>query len=99
VQATFNELRLSGCITERKNLRFTPAGLPVVDMVIEHSGTMQAAEGSRQISLRIAAKALGTLAERMQNVELGKEALFEGFLTPARQGKGLVFEIIRFELK
>lgn len=93
-----NQVILTARITERKSLRYTPAGLPVSDMLLEHEGLQGAGSASRLIQVRVQAKAMGTIAEQIQQMELGLICRFEGFLTQARQGKGLIFEIIRFEL-
>jgi len=93
-----NQLILTARITETGSLRYTPAGLPAADIVLEHEGQIEEASGSRSVRFSIKAKAFGTLAERMIATELGASGRFQGFLTPARLGKGLIFEITHFDL-
>jgi primosomal replication protein N len=88
-----NQLVLTACITERHALRYTPAGLPVVDLVLEHEGN----QSQRVLKVRVGAKALGTVAEQINQLTLGQIHRFDGFIAQTRQGKGLVFEITHFE--
>jgi primosomal replication protein N len=94
----FNQLILSARISETSSLRYTPAGLPAADIVLEHEGQVSEAGGSRSVRFSIKAKAFGIMAERLIATELGASGRFQGFLTPARLGKGLIFEITHFDL-
>jgi primosomal replication protein N len=93
-----NQFILTARITETGSLRYTPAGLPAADIVLEHEGQQTETGNSRSVRFSIKAKAFGTLAERLIATELGSAGRFEGFLSQARQGKGLIFEITRFDL-
>ena len=93
-----NQLILTARITETGSLRYTPAGLPAADIVLEYEGSVSEAQGSRSVRFSIKAKAFGTMAERLIATELGASGRFQGFLTPARLGKGLIFEITQFDL-
>ena len=93
-----NQLILTARITETGSLRYTPAGLPVADIVLEYEGSVSEAQGSRSVRFSIKAKAFGTLAERLIATGLGASGRFQGFLTPTRLGKGLIFEITHFDL-
>jgi len=93
-----NQLILTARISETSSLRYTPAGLPAADIVLEHEGQQIEAAASRSLRFSIKAKAFGTLAERLIAAELGAVGRFEGFLSQARQGKGLIFEITHFDL-
>jgi primosomal replication protein N len=92
-----NQLILTAHIHERKALRYTPAGLPVADVVLEHVQEQLVSGGIRKTDMRLSAKATGLLAERIQQTDLTQDYRFTGFLTQARLGKGLIFEITQFE--
>jgi primosomal replication protein N len=93
-----NQLVLTARITESSALRYTPAGLPVADILLEHEGRQDDASGIRSVRIVLKAKGFGTLAERLVAAPLGAAGRFEGFLAPARSGKGLIFEITHFDL-
>jgi len=88
-----NQLVLSAAIAEIQPLRYTPAGLPALDLRLEHaSGQVEAGE-KRQVRLAAKAIAFGTLAERLARQAEGSHWTFRGFLAAGRNGKGLMFHI------
>jgi primosomal replication protein N len=91
-----NHLILHGAVIERKPLRYSPAGLPILEFVVEHLGTPESAP-QRQVKLQVHAKAMGTVAEGLNQQALGVHWSLQGFLSPARQGKGLIFEVTRYQ--
>ena len=91
-----NSLVLSACIAELKGLRYTPAGLPALDLSLEHESVVQEAGGSRTVKLVVKAVAFGVLAERLGKQALGSYWKFTGFLANARLGKSVVFHIQDF---
>ena len=88
-----NTAKLSACIAEVKPLRYTPAGIPALNLVLEHESEVEEAGVKRQVKLTVRAVAFGALAETSAKAELGKLQLFTGFLTNARTSKSLVFHI------
>ncbi len=92
-----NRTELSACIAELAALRYTPAGLPALDLVLEHAGQASEAGQVRQVQLRIRALALGTQAERLARQEIGSQWRFQGFLATPRQGKSVVLHIQEFQ--
>ncbi|MBB5203769.1 primosomal replication protein N [Inhella inkyongensis] len=78
---------------ERAALRYTPAGLPALDLTLEHRGNAVEAGKPRQVELQIRAVAIGPLAQQLQAVPAESLALWSGFLAPARNGKGVVMHI------
>lgn len=91
-----NSLYLSACIAEVEPLRYTPAGLPALNLVLEHESQMQEAGSSRQVKLAIKAIAFGTTAESLAKQAIGTGWQFKGFVANARQGKSVVFHIQEF---
>jgi primosomal replication protein N len=88
-----NRVALTACIGEAKALRYTPAGLPALDLRLEHESQQQEAGAQREVRAAVKAVAFGALAERLARQALGSRWKFQGFLATPRNGKGLVFHI------
>ena len=72
-----NEVRLSGMAHGAVGLRFTPAGIPVLEFRLRHASTQAEAGGRRRVELDMPAIAFGALAQR-----LAQEIVARGFLAP-----------------
>lgn len=92
-----NQLLLSACITELAALRFTPAGLPAIDLHLEHESTHVEAGQSRQVKAALKAVAFASVAERLARQPLGSHWCFKGFLANPRNGKHPVLHITEFQ--
>jgi len=88
-----NQLSLTAHIAEAQPLRYTPAGLPALDLRLEHASQQQEAGAGRQVQASVKAVAFGALAERLARQALGSLWIFRGFVANGRGGKGLVFHI------
>ena len=88
---------MTACIAEAEPLRYTPAGLPALDMVLEHESSLEQAGQVRQIKAAVKAIAFGAIAERMQQQPLGSVWQFTGFLASPRLGKNPVLHIQDFK--
>jgi len=91
-----NSLVLSACIAEVETLRYTPAGLPALNLQLEHESEVTEAGGPRTVKVVVKAVAFGALAERLAKQAIGSVWRFNGFLANARQGKSVVFHIQEF---
>jgi primosomal replication protein N len=79
-------------------LRYTPAGIPIVELKLEHESPQQEANKTRTVMCEVAAVAAGQIAQRMVQVPLGARIKASGFL--AHRGKSkvqLVLHINEFE--
>ena len=74
-------------------MRYTPAGIPALNLVLEHESEVVEAGVTRQVKLTVRAVVFGALAETSAKAELGKLQLFTGFLINARTSKSIVFHI------
>jgi primosomal replication protein N len=83
--ANGNHVELVGSLIERKALRFTPAGVPVVECLIGHGSEQIEAGSPRRVECEIPAIALGETARWMQQVAPGMPVRLTGFL--AARGK------------
>ena len=92
-----NQLVLTACVAELGALRFTPSGLPAVDLRLEHESTMSEAGQPRQVKAALKAVAFGAVAERLARQTLGSLWRFQGFLATPGNGKHPVLHIQDFQ--
>jgi primosomal replication protein N len=92
-----NQTILSARIAEAQALRYTPAGLPALDLRLEHESETLEAGTSRQVRLEIKAVAFGTDAETLARQAIGSGFRFTGFLAAPRHGKHPVLHIQSFQ--
>ena len=92
-----NQLVLTACVAEIGALRFTPAGLPAIDLRLEHESTVTEAAQPRQVKAALKAVAFGAVAERLARQAMGSLWLFRGFLATPRNGKHPVLHIQDFQ--
>jgi primosomal replication protein N len=75
-----NEVVLSGTAHDLLDLRFTPAGIPVLEFHLRHSSTQAEAGHARRVELDMPAIAFGTLAQRLAQDAPSGEVMARGFL-------------------
>ncbi|OWT56285.1 primosomal replication protein N [Candidimonas nitroreducens] len=71
---------------EVKPLRYTPAGLPAIEMLLNHESEVMEAGHPRRVELTVPAVALGDVALLLADTPLGAVLSIEGFLAPSRKG-------------
>lgn len=81
-----NQVSLTGRVVQVNSVRFTPAGLPVVEMLLEHMSSVTEAGTQRTIQMTCDVVALGPLAQSLADTPTGTALLIQGFLAPARKG-------------
>jgi len=81
-----NKVELVARVIEREPLRYTPAGLPAIEMLLEHESEVIEAGQPRKVALTVQAVALGDLAMLLADTPLGSELRIEGFLAQTRKG-------------
>ncbi len=91
-----NGFVLTACIAELEALRYTPAGIPALNLKLEHASSVTEAGQVRQIKAVAKAVALGAMAERLAKQATGSVWKFSGFLATPRNGKHIVFHIQEF---
>ena len=77
-------------------MRYTPAGLPALNLLLEHESEVIEVGNPRKVKLAIKALAFGSLAERLARQAVGSVWKFSGYIANTRQGKSLVFHIQEF---
>jgi primosomal replication protein N len=95
-----NRFQCLALLTEKDALRYTPAGIPMQAVRLQHASSQTEAGMEREVALDIPAIAAGGAAERLSRAELGTQFLFSGFFAhKSRRGKSLIFHITDFEIK
>ena len=90
-----NRISLKATLLERDAMRYTPAGIPIVNATLFHSGAQVEAGIERRVELEVPCMAAGDLAQQLAQLPMDQSFLFEGFLArKSRQGKTLVLHIM-----
>jgi primosomal replication protein N len=90
-------LILSATLLERAALRYTPAGVPALDLSLQHESEVSEDGQPRKVSMEIKAVAIGVITRKLAALELGTASLYAGFLTSTRNKRGLLFHITSVE--
>jgi len=96
VNSSANRLELTARIAEVHPLRYTPAGLPALELRLEHESQAKEAGQDRQVAAVLRAMAFGVLAESLSRQAVGSLWKFSGFVATPRNAKSLVFHIQEF---
>ncbi len=92
-----NQIVLTACIAEVSALRYTPVGLPALDLRLEHESDIEEAGQKRQVKASVKTVAIGALAERLVQLPLGSLWRFTGFIASPRNSKNVVLHIQNFQ--
>ena len=93
-----NRTELTGRLLERGNLRYTPAGVPVIEFRISHASEQIEATLARQVECEIACVALGATALLLRDAPPGSEIAASGFLASrSLKQKTPVLHVTRIE--
>ena len=88
-----NRLILAAELVERGSTRYTPAGLPALDLGLKHESEVMEDRQSRKLHLMMRAVAIGEITRAIAVLPLGQVATFAGFVAASRNGRGLVFHV------
>ncbi|BDT78543.1 primosomal replication protein N [Polynucleobacter yangtzensis] len=95
-----NHFTLTAILVSKDAIRFTPAGIPVMHCQLEHSGQASEVGVARKIWMNVEAITIGPIQKDLERMDLGTEAVFEGFLAPKTlRNQRLVFHITHIQLK
>ena len=93
-----NRLVLQAQLVERAAVRYTPAGLPALDLSLKHESQVTQDGQARKVSVEIKARAIGAeITQRIGKLEMGSEHGFAGFLGSQRNGRGVVFHVTELD--
>jgi primosomal replication protein N len=83
-----NRVEIGGVLAERKAMRFTPAGVPVVECVVAHCSEQVEAGLPRRVEFEMPVVALGEAARWIDKAPPGMPLRLAGFLAArSRNGK------------
>ena len=88
-----NHVAIKACIAEAAALRFTPAGVPAIELRLEHGSQQMEAGQMREVKAVLKAVAFGAMAERLARQPIGSLWRFTGFLATPRNGKHPVLHV------
>lgn len=88
-----NQLHLQAQIQQLGLIRYTPAGLMALDASLKAESEVIEAGKPRKVSLEIKAVAVGEVARQLQALGVGGIAIFRGFLTHQRNGRGFIAHV------
>jgi len=91
-----NQLHLTANILEIEALRYTPSGLPALNLRLEHVSEITESGQLRQVKVNMKSVAIGTVAEQLAKQDIGSSWRFAGFLATPRGTKYVVFHIQEF---
>lgn len=94
-----NRVVLSGQILALDPLRFTPAGIPALNLTLGHRSRQVEAGMEREVECEMAVMALGDLANQASRCKVGDSVKIQGFLAKkSRNSTHLVLHANRIEL-
>ena len=92
-----NRLVLTAQLLERGALRYTPAGLPALDLSLKHESQVTQDGQARQVFFEIKARVIGAVTQQVAGLEMGSTHGFAGFLGSQRNGRGVVFHVTELD--
>ena len=75
-----NRLTFEALLTQRGDLRYTPAGMPAIDCSLLHQSVQAEAGGERKVDCELFAVAFGDVARELAVRPVGSALSCEGFL-------------------
>jgi len=80
-----NRWQITGRVLDRAPLRYTPAGLAVVEFTLDHENVVEQAGLPRQIKFEVLVVVMGDLAQMWQTLALNQMVEVEGFVAPLKK--------------
>ena len=75
-----NRLVISGALIQVDPLRYSPAGVPIAEAVIQHRSSQAVAGQPRQVECELTVQASGSLASQLAQLAAGMQVKLEGAL-------------------
>ncbi|HVB47265.1 MAG TPA: primosomal replication protein N [Burkholderiales bacterium] len=93
-----NRVELSGALSELGKLRYTPAGVPVIEFRLRHESQRPEAGAERTVSVELAAIAFEAQANLIAGAPLESLLRLQGFLcAKSRRSKKPVLHVTNIE--
>jgi primosomal replication protein N len=89
---------VTGKIVELSELRYTPAGIPVVEFKLDHESEQDEAGAKRKVKAEISAVAFEAQARLVSRIKLNSDLKVKGFLSArTKRSKKLVLHVTNIE--
>lgn len=96
--AAANQIAFAGSLSEKKALRYTPAGVPVVEGRVTHASEQIEAGLKRKVECELGVVALGETAKLLNAAQPGQNLRITGFLAArSRNSRQPVLHVITIE--
>ena len=93
-----NKLALTAQVIHIEDLRYTPAGIPLLSFVVLHVSEQIEAGMKRKVECEVTVKALGAIAETAKHLKIGEQITLTGFLAKrSAKSTQLVMHLHGFE--
>jgi len=93
-----NQVEISGVLTDLKSLRYTPAGVPVVEFRLRHESERREAGAMRKVEAEMDGIAFEAQARLLSGSALGRALKAEGFLgAKSRRSRKPVLHVTNIE--
>lgn len=90
-----NQFEVDATIETIGQMRYTPAGILAVDLVLQHESELLEAGQKRQVKLYIKAVAFAEQAYQIQNTNILLRQRYMGFLASQGRKKQVVFHVTK----
>jgi primosomal replication protein N len=91
-----NRLTLTATLENKEPLRYSPAGVPVLNFRLVHQSEQIEAGRPRIVSCELAGVAIGDTAMLLAKLEPGQELQFSGFLATKRRYEIAELHVVEF---
>lgn len=93
-----NQVRLQAVLTQAQPIRYTPAGVGILDVELAHRSEVVEAGYPRQLDFQIDARAVGEVAQQLATVAFGTVIEMTGFInTTRKQSSRVLLHILSFQ--
>ena len=89
-----NRIELTGSVVAMDAMRYTPAGIPVVEFRLSHESTQPEAGRPRTVAIEALARAAGPAAKALSNAAPGARVRVAGFLAPKGKSRTQLLLIV-----
>lgn len=80
-----NRLEVEGQVLEQSPVRYTPAGVPVLEFLLSHESEVSEAGVPRRIAFALQILVMGDLVQMAGTIGLGTTLRIQGFIAPVRK--------------
>ena len=94
-----NQVRIRAKVVAKSALRYTPAGMAVLEASFGHEGSVTEAAMERTLTFEFSTIALGAVAQSLDREALGTTVVLEGFIAPrSRRTTRLLVHVTEYKV-